>query len=1470
MTVPPFDPNDPVAVARAAWADAAAQVAGMSSRVAEIDSDVASRGRHHAPDATLIATLTRERDALAIELVASRARERTTREELRDRLQRTIPRSSIRFPSFSAEWPIAFLPVRLETRFQTHPPPAGVPWHPLLLVRVYPDELAVSTHEAPLTSAELAAGAAYWTTTSAAAADEPMAWRMLTAAYPAPRAAWIVQSTFGTGTGFALFPSLRSASWSRPAHSRVLPDCWVFRAYRGGNVVREVVGKAILDPLPVSLDPQADPHDPSEVSDVSGHGLELDRDIAWTVDFAAAEQIGMAVRIPLQPVDMAQGFDALVVAGIKASLPAHESAQRLAELIEGHHYSRGFAFPRQGTPTKNTSDTRSGHPKPDVGGAQSFPIERGPSLRRPDGNGMFFAQALGIPPEVTDHIENADLREQPNARAFNQALWPATLGYFLRQFMDPIFSAAEVEEVRAHFVTSVRGRGPLPPMRAGNKPYGIVPVTSVRRWKGDPATGEVEVRLGPELRKMLDVWSAQLGSVPRVGRSSDAEGDLLATLAMDGRTRQVHVRPAYGPVAQWNLLSFLGQPTQSWEQARALTSQSAFAKIGRPQWDALIGWMSFEGHADRFANDLVAPVLSESDRLPFNYIHWLRNANLHQLRTEAFPPGITRPTALLYYVLRHALLQEELRIADRLGGAPRPDEELVGFDPGNQRDSPWWRLNAAGSFGGGAYRNALTTIEELPTAELERLFTETLDCCSHRLDAWITSLATWKLSQMRKRTPSGVYLGGYGYVENVVPEPAPVTQTLADGRVVAVHHGGGHLHAPSMAQASAAAVLRNAALTRGSSLDLSSGRVRKATRVLDSVRTGEPLGSALGAQFERGLRARGVDPQFQTAIDGLRNLFPMGASKLANSHQPADLVAARKVVDGLHLYEAFRDGALDVTTLPYAPNWLTAIDDELREVGDTVDAIADVLTAESVLQSMRGNPVAAAASIEAISRGVRPPEPEIVHQPRGGTTLTHRLVVVLGENEPPAAHWTAPVSPRSLAAPQLDAWIGKLLGDPSSIRCQVSYPDPQPGDDTHRASAVVALSQLLLRPIDFLAIARTGSGSGTSDLDLRISAAAQAPWDVEVEIDHTVWPDRSIRSFAEAIEIAVAISDVIRGARPLRPDDLLATESAGTAPPPVSTSATARANSARTALVQTGNAIEAELVTVQAAGATANLLPLRAQCAEAARFGVGGALLATRATNAADLVEHATSVSAEIARRANEAAAKSAPHEIAQSVFGRDFVFLDEFAPSHPTELAQALAAAPAIVGDPLAVRLWLQTAAPVRAPLSRWRRMAQYTDPVPAALEVIQLPFVPGAQWVAMPFADQSQRPPAGRVSIVMHRAATPPPTGSWTGLLIDEWSEVIPAATEQTAVSFPFASPRAEAPQALLIGVPPAGTDVWDFEIVFDVIRETVELAKVRAIDLDALGPLGQLIPPILLASNADEETIATDMTSMLVERP
>jgi hypothetical protein len=105
--------------------------------------------------------------------------------------------------------------------------------------------------------------------------------------------------------------------------------------------------------------------------------------------------------------------------------------------------------------------------------------------------------------------------------------------------------------------------------------------------------------------------------------------------------------------------------------------------------------------------------------------------------------------------------------------------------------------------------------------------------------------------------------------------------------------------------------------------------------------------------------------------------------------------------------------------------------------------------------------------------------------------------------------------------------------------------------------------------------------------------------------------------------------------------------------------------------------------------------------------------------------------------------------------------------------------------------------------------------------------------------------------------------------GLLIDDWVEVLPAAQQVTGVSFHYDDPTARAPQAILLAVRPDDFPEWTLETVEGSVLEALDLAKLRAVDPDALGALGHYLPALYFAYNAGgprTDAVSTDFNNSL----
>ena len=1137
--------------------------------------------------------------------------------------------------------PLVLFPVRLETRFFSLPA-GGFE----LRVRVYPDTLHIDSHEPGLTPEELRWGRHFWEQSWRAAGDDERAraaWRQLADRFDAPRAAWVAralrplnpddrpddpvpaEAALDTPPRFP-DPPTKDESWTRPPLARALPARWIVLGYRGGRLVFNVTGGPIRAALQAGPDPKAD----SATSDPDRPAI--DDGMRWLVDFEEAEQAGMGIRARLTVDQAHAGLDFVLVLGIQDA-PGDTTAARarLAELLDAHHYTGGLSFVPQGTPSNNTREAPSGFSSNDPGHATSYLAERGgPALEVGDGsNADLLGTALGLEGQAFANLPHAMESEQRDARHMNAVLWQATWGYYLLQMLGTGASGEspltddDIDWAREHFVEYVRPGGPLPALRIGKQPYGVLPVTSLDAWK--PRSGQAspdrEAALRDLLMRLRDLWRRNFDEVPRLGRSPDSttergfDRDLSEVLSLDGLSSTYAIRGLIGRHYLEHLGVFLSadfyldawhstepepppveEPPEEEEPPDDLTPRERIAWIkaqreARLAWireqeakqrayaAAHRAWLEMRNNRRRALDEWWAtqqqqagtllqtlgvtwrPRLAHAVYMPpvaplggalvqaegetaADYIGALLAArSLTSLRHQT-----GQPRTLLQLLVKHSMLLEYVAAGSRLllrRGLLRPEQrreaELVDLPLGQLTRTPWRQLTFKIGVDGEAeqievgnyllgylpsgepdtgreprlqplsdFRAGLRHLQSLKIPRLEQLLAGTLDACSHRLDAWITSLATRRLAELRQERPDDVLFGGYGWVVNLRPSATHAEVAPPPGEQAPLFGAAGNpgfIHAPSLAQATTAAVLRSGHLAhvddetpnQALAIDLSSERVRLASWLLDGVRQGQPLGALLGYRFERRLQEAGK----AIFIDYFRDLAPLVARKREPGTQPVEAIAANNVVDGLDLQRrwlAVKDAPapgdnplvalFDPLQDKPKPDELNAarsvLEAELNTLADAVDAVSDALMAETVFQVVRGSPLRATATVEAIAGGeTPPPELDVVRTPRSGTALTQRLVTLWsGEPELPA-HWPSPAgSMRAEAEPWLNTWAARLLGDPARVRCVVERLDPAGGQVVETKE--LRLDRLGLAPLDYIYAVEGGTGGQQAEIEQRL------------------------------------------------------------------------------------------------------------------------------------------------------------------------------------------------------------------------------------------------------------------------------------------------------------------------------------------------------------------------------------------------
>ena len=1463
----------------------------------------------------------------------------------------------------SAATPVLFLPVNLETRFMNSATGASELW-----VRIYPDQIAINSHEPELTSQEIEDGQAYWDVVwragnpSASIDTVKAPWRGLGQRYGAARAAWIAlqltplnvtaQPVAATVPGATPVPApvyptpvIRAASWTKPAVTEALPDAWTVVTVIGTST--EIFrGGPITPALAVSLTPPATGFPP---------GSPVDAGMQWLVDFDAAVAAGMAVKIPLTANQRASGFDRIFVYGLRSETKGDGNGsldllgnQTLAALLNDHHYSDGLSLVPQGAPTNNTSDASSFYSRKDEDFEISFAVERQKPLNTDAAaDGGLLAGALGIDVETMAHVREADAYGARNGRDMFTALWPATLGYFLSQMMAKVFSPAQIETARQYVLANAIPRGALPAFRVGKTPYGVMPVTSLRRYPSDPTrqAGTVEPSLVQFVLKLWPNWLNSSSAAPHMQNSGDPDAQLVGLLGMDASSMTFRGRKVLGDDFLWNYAMFRGigpQALNSWWTTHLAAGRKLLDDFGFNSWDPRVIHLGMETASFPVPFPTVQDgVLSETDALKTdanlggsvmgNYIQWLKQASVTDIQAENYPGP--KPTSLLYKILRQSLILdyadlasqaeisasrlvlEQLREPELIAVAPSPAiappvttwevlarpsipnpalswaEFLVRLDP--PPASPFARLAEV--------RASLDHLAALSTAELDRLLTETLDACSHRLDVWVTAIANALLQRQRtEEQVTGLHLGAFGWVEEVRPAAAvePIAgvelqtvQALDQRRARRLQaksdlpiptqpagDNGGYILAPSLAQASVAAVLRNGYMThKGTSeegllsIDLSSERVRKALTLLEGVQEGQSLNALLGYLFEEGLHGLQLDKYAQP----FRDRFPVVGNKLTPSSDPSESVAASNVVDGMALRGAWDSGQLAAggdwgANLPGPGADQNAVIGLFQVLDDYADALGDLSISEAVFQIMRGNFGRAGTLLDAISKGQRPPTPEVVNTPRGGIDLTHRVALLFAGNAAVSSAWSGvSMRPRAAAEPWIDAWLSQLLPDPADVVCTVEYHD---GGGDH--AVPVSLRDLDVRPQDVLAMADVSGTPQKGELELRILFAAALPSGAsEIAIDFTAAGTKI--SFPDAMFLAKSLRTLASSARALTPQDMTVPEGnaaeAGGAVDLIDLRS--RASAAVTSLQNDLTQLETAV-----AGLPGAPNPVRAALLRASFYGVVGSIPLTSTGADAGLADQATAAANLLQDRLTKASAVTiASAQLADltgllgTIFGADFIVLPRFTPPDFVSLQTAFGQSAAMVAsDPQAPARWITQLTHIKPGISRLDAaysLAQLLgagNADPGALLLGQLPATAGDTWLGLGI-DPAHPPAKGRVAFACLTAGNPLTQNSYAGLLIEEWPERIPSVQENASVAFHYEEPKARAPQALLLAVCPDSRPFWDDDLITGILEETLELAKIRSVDLDSVAEVGQILPALYFALNLQGATISTNFASL-----
>ena len=196
-----------------------------------------------------------------------------------------------------------------------------------------------------------------------------------------------------------------------------------------------------------------------------------------------------------------------------------------------------------------------------------------------------------------------------------------------------------------------------------------------------------------------------------------------------------------------------------------------------------------------------------------------------------------------------------------------------------------------------------------------------------------------------------------------------------------------------------------------------------------------------------------------------------------------------------------------------------------------------------------------------------------------------------------------------------------------------------------------------------------------------------------------------------------------------------------------------------------------------------------------------------------------------------------------QLLFGENFKIIPEFqlSPLQGAEIEkvfnnrdQLLTYQRTELGVDFPVDDWLYSVARVREKIGEWENIVMlsenFTD-TPLNLRPLQFPFNAEDTWLGLSYPE-TYKIESDKLLYTAHLDNFDP-TQAQCGLLVDEWTEVIPTKTETTGLSFQYDQPNAEPPQTMLLVTPAAFKGEWHWSELVGALHETLDLAKLRAIE-------------------------------------
>ncbi len=707
-------------------------------------------------------------------------------------------------------------------------------------------------------------------------------------------------------------------------------------------------------------------------------------------------------------------------------------------------------------------------------------------------------------------------------------------------------------------------------------------------------------------------------------------------------------------------------------------------------------------------------------------------------------------------------------------------------------------------------------------------------------------------------------------MEDLEKDTTPVNpESLTD----IYREAGGILHTPGAAQTIASSVFKNSFLAHNQevesnpfTINLTSDRLQKGRFLLEGIRQGQQLEALLGYQLERHLHENNLHQE----IYSLREAFPLYENTTGNTTGFVNL----SVIDGLK-------------AIKNKENLPELVKKQVEKLEDTMDASLDTLFYEAGYQVTQGNLSQAAAAIDATKGEIEPPVIESLKTKIPGTGVKHKLVMIF---QPNAEKYTSE-NTRAFAEPHLENWLKENIGPMDKIACVVELRNIQ--DDSLKETVEVTLADLKISYLDFLFLSEEPVFDGASELELRIrNAVLEKSGNLPGETKYVITSTKPTngKSLVQALEVARTAKTLLGKCRYLKSEDV--TMESETIQYDRKTLDEIKDNRLHPIVERLKEIAASDLTETNVLRFLSNLDFESAKTAFLENISPDTAKLKTAIGTK---IKAAEGLLTNYSVQTNFYKAFELLQQVAKTLFGEPFILLPPAAGSGNFMEVFSSKKQQFLVGDSAdndatqvwgqeRIKNWIQGVAQIYENselFEDWLMVSNVWNQNMGLstnfnYSIVQGPTLLQYPWVALskqeidfllekqftsqpvytdpssgetyPLPDSAYYP-EGCESTVLYAPENMNFKNPVFGLVIEEFSEHIPDKKMNTGLSFNFNIPNNEPPQALLLAIhPKAGQEsdfFWSEDDLRDILYDTMDLYKIRMVDLEAIQEYGYVLP-------------------------